>query len=67
MPKCRCGVDIIFGITLRGKSVPLAAKPEKRYISVTGAPVTDRTGVKLVDTYLPHFVDCPFADDFRKK
>ncbi|MGO9056372.1 MAG: hypothetical protein ACLQU2_03180 [Candidatus Binataceae bacterium] len=62
--KCRgCGADILWAKTLAGKAVPLDAKPEKRFV-LTGM---SEDGVKLIDSYLSHFVTCPQAAAFRKE
>lgn len=58
--QCRgCGADILWALTEAGKRVPLDAKPEKRFIKADLSPQ-----VRLVDTYLSHFVTCPDASKF---
>jgi hypothetical protein len=65
--KCRgCGADIIWVTTDRGRTMPLDAKPEKRFvIDVFIDGKAHRA--ELVDTYISHFATCPRADEFRKK
>ena len=64
--KCRsCGAEIIWIKTPEGKSMPLDAKPEKRWVE----NVADGHGVDywgLEDTYVSHFATCPDAAKFRK-
>jgi len=83
MTKCKgCGADIIFGITLHGKKVPLNAKPEKRYVAQKGmlsdcerphpifvfaSPEDQFAQVRLMDVYESHFITCPQAGELRKK
>jgi hypothetical protein len=60
MPVCKgCGANIVWIKTASGKSTPIDAKPERRYISI------DYNWV-LMDTHISHFATCPKADSFRK-
>ena len=56
-----CGAEIFFVKTKAGKTVPLNAKAERRYVE-------DADGVwHLLKTYVTHFVTCPQADKHRKR
>jgi hypothetical protein len=64
--KCRgCQQDILWTKTIGGKTVPLNAQPEKRFVVVRNERGQD--AVELVDTYLSHFASCPAADQFRRR
>ena len=57
-----CGAAILWVETPNGKMMPLDEKPEKRV--VIGA----KTGrAHVLDTYTPHWVTCPHADDHRQR
>ena len=63
MALCKgCGAEIIFVITDAGKTMPLDAQPEKRFILIGARVPTAR----LEDVYTSHFASCPKAEAFRK-
>ena len=63
--KCKsCGAEIVWGITEKGKSIPLDATPEQRFIALADLLPYK---LRLVPTYQTHFVTCPYAKEHRKK
>lgn len=66
MTTCKgCGAEIAWSKTERGKAVPLNRPPEKRFIMFVKSDGTEY--VKLVETWVSHFVTCPQAAEFRKQ
>ena len=70
MPTCKgCNAEIEWFETMRGKKVPVDAKPENRYVL---RPQVNQRGdtyghvVELVNTYMPHHATCPEVEKFRK-
>jgi hypothetical protein len=61
-----CNAAIVWSTTEAGKAVPLNTPPEKRYIMIFPHDGS-REYVKLVETWMSHFVTCPQAAEFRKK
>jgi hypothetical protein len=55
--KCRCGVEIFFIKLVSGRHMPCLPDLQT-IVTVDG---------QLQKGYLPHFIDCPYAGDFRKK
>lgn len=68
--RCRaCGAPIIFGVTVRGKSLPLDAEPNSKgnvwfgddgKLVVGGDPAPSRL------RYMAHWATCPKAASFRR-
>ena len=66
MTTCKgCNAPITWSTTAAGKQVPLNDPPEKRYIMFHPADGS-REYVKLVETWVSHFVTCSKAAEFRK-
>jgi hypothetical protein len=64
MPNCKsCGAEIIWAVNeATGKKIPLSVKSkERRFILLDG-----ESNVRLVETCLTHFADCPQAEQHRK-
>ena len=65
-----CKRRIVFAITeARGKRIPLDHPPERRVILVlkaNGPGARDEWVARIEDTYTPHHITCPNADQFRK-
>ena len=64
--RCKCGADIFFATTEKGKQTPLDVKPVRVAVleDVEGGPPKIIQGVK---GYISHFGTCPDVDDFRKR
>lgn len=58
-----CGARILWSLTENGKKVPLNP-PEKRFVCYM--PSDSAEHVKIVETYISHFVTCPSAASHRK-
>lgn len=61
-----CGAEILWSVSEKGNRVPLDAKSEKRFVKLSGPGNGQSIAVKVVDTYVSHFVTCPQAHEFRK-
>ena len=56
--KCKkCGADIRFIRTKNGKNMPV----DDKLVTI----ITEQG--KIFKGYVPHFVTCPYANEFRKK
>lgn len=57
-----CGAAIVWVETSSGKSMPLDAKPERRWVRA------GRTGesAHFAETYVSHFATCPNAAQHRR-
>lgn len=61
----RCRKPIFFARTQGGKATPLSVRTHEQRIVAF-----ERDGVmqaRYLSTYLSHFADCEYADDFRTK
>jgi hypothetical protein len=65
--KCKgCGAEILWAITRAGKHMPLDAKPEQRFLLITGIAPDWGYVAQPEKTYQSHFATCPKAAEFRK-
>lgn len=64
VPTCSCGAEIEFMDLDSGRKMPYRPDTvEKRLVRFqSGSLIVG----KVVDTWVPHFVDCPDADKHRK-
>ena len=63
---CRyCEKPIVWARTAQGRPMPISidSKQKRAVLVHRGADALD---VELRDTYLPHWADCPKADEARK-
>jgi hypothetical protein len=70
MAECKsCGAEVLWVLTAAGKKMPLSvASQERRFVFDADATVSDKEPrFKLVETYISHFADCPFADQHRRR
>ena len=73
MSNCKgCGAAIIWIKTVKGKNMPVDAKPVKAYLPRTpmgreAADNLDGLDYHLVDVYLTHWGTCPKVHYFKKK
>lgn len=70
MPKCKCGKEIIWGLTEAGKPLPLDAKA--LVFIPTGEVRQTKYGPTMVykidkDAKVSHFATCPNANEFSGK
>jgi hypothetical protein len=62
---CKCGARIEFMKMESGAAMPYNPETaEKRLVRFNRA---GQSYGKMVTTYLPHFADCPDAEDFKKE
>lgn len=69
MSTCRsCGAEIVWAKTEHGRTIPLDAKPERRFVLNAGEGISfDSTTIaRSVPTFGSHFATCPNADEHRK-
>jgi len=59
-PCKKCKAPILLLQTVKGRWMPVDAKPQKRVIIEYGKAV-------VIDTYTPHWGTCPHAATFRRK
>ena len=60
-----CGAKLTWIITENGKHSPMESKPSKGYI-----PYIDNDGnvkYKCINVLIPHWKNCPQADQWRKR
>jgi hypothetical protein len=67
MKRCKCGKMIDFIIMESGKKMPVEIENPirvavKAHQSIIGGDET----YKLVSGFIPHWINCPYAKDFKK-
>jgi hypothetical protein len=81
MPKCKaCGADIDFIRTSKGKRMPVDRNPNPLWAPCLGTTVVVRLrtknaevikvqtdGAVIAEAWVPHWVTCTRADEFRKE
>ena len=62
---CKCGAEIEFLETEKGKLMPY--RPNTFKLRLVRYTKGGKDYGKMVTTFEPHWVDCPFAKDFKKE
>ena len=62
--RCRCGAEIFFATTAKGKSTPLDAKPVR--VALLADVAGDAPKIEdAAEGYVSHWATCKDADKFR--
>lgn len=65
MSACKgCGVEIVWGITDNGKSIPLDLKAPVYSLQIDQLSGQTDRAVRMANTYVSHFATCPQANTF---
>jgi hypothetical protein len=65
MKRCKCGMMIDFVKTFSGKKMPIEINNPVRVMVKTPDVIPET--YYLTNAFVPHWINCPYSKEFKKK